>query len=210
VRDEVELAAAAGFVEPRVQEEFTGLRLDWLTVRCRMRSSPVGVTERLRGLSNRYRGANVVAMRTQPIPHAYRTFFHQIGLDPDATRIPSEEAAVARLLHGGFRSRNLIDDALLISLMETGVPVWALDGDLVDAGGLGIRTSVEGDRFGTSSEAPALPPGRLVVTDANCVHGMLFGEIAPGHRVGRGRRSAGDSRRGGTVALRRGAEHQLI
>ena len=62
MRDEVELAAAAGFVEPRVQEEFTGLRLDWLTVRCRMRSSPVGVTERLRGLSNRPRdsGSGVV------------------------------------------------------------------------------------------------------------------------------------------------------
>ena len=102
-------------------------------------------------------------MRTQPVPHAYRAFFRQIGLDPDASRIPSEEAAVARLLQGGFRSRDLLADALLIGLVETGVPVWALDADLVDAGGLGIRTTVTGERFG--SVEPPLPEGRLVVAD---------------------------------------------
>jgi DNA/RNA-binding domain of Phe-tRNA-synthetase-like protein len=118
-------------------------------------------------------------MRTQPIPHAYRAFFRQIGLDPDASRIPSEEAAVARLLHGGFRSRDLLSDALLIGLIETGVPVWALDADLVEAGGLGIRTTGAGERFG--GVEPALPSGRLVVADARCVHALLFGPVAPGH-----------------------------
>ena len=68
-------------------------------------------------LSNRLGGASVVAMRTQPIPHAYRAFFRHIGLDPDASRIPSEEAAVARLLQGGFRSNDLISDALLVALL---------------------------------------------------------------------------------------------
>src|SRR5207248_5419308 len=105
--------------------------------------SPPAVKQRLKALSNRYRGASVVAMRTQPIPHAYRAFFRQIGLDPDTDRIPSEEAAVARLLYGGFRSSNLVDDALLIALIETGVPVWAVDAELVDAGGLGIQTSLD-------------------------------------------------------------------
>ena len=94
-----------------------------------MRDSPPELKRRLLDLSSRYRGASVVAMRTQPIPHAYRSFFRQIGLDPDVTRIPSEEAAVARLLHGQFRPENLIDDALLIAVVETGVPVWALDGE---------------------------------------------------------------------------------
>lgn len=185
MKDEVELGAAPGFVEPDVKAEFSGLRLDWLTVKGGLGPSPAPVSERLRALSNRYRGPNVVAMRMQPIPHAYRSFFRQIGLDPDTTRIPSEQAALARLLHGGFRSQNVIEDALLIALMETGVPVWALDADLVDAGGLGIRTSVSGDRLGGSPEAPELAPGRLVVADARCVHAMLFGEVAPGHRVGR-------------------------
>jgi DNA/RNA-binding domain of Phe-tRNA-synthetase-like protein len=133
----------------------------------------------LRGLSNRYHGAGVVAMRTQPVPHAYRAFFRQIGLDPDANRIPSEEAALARLLQGGFYSRDLTADALLIALIETGVPVWALDAQQVDPGGLGIRSTVSGERFGSS--AHRLPAGRLVVADARRVQALLFGAIAPGH-----------------------------
>jgi DNA/RNA-binding domain of Phe-tRNA-synthetase-like protein len=179
--EEVDLAAAAGFVEPRVNAEFPGLRLRWISVPARRQASPRAVVSRLRQLSNRYRGASVVAMRTQPIPSAYRTFFRQIGLDPDVTRVPSEHAAVTRLLHGQFRSSNLIDDALLIGLIETGVPIWALDADRVDPGGLGIRTSVSGDLLGTTELGDHLAPGRLVVADAGCVHALLFGDVAPGH-----------------------------
>jgi DNA/RNA-binding domain of Phe-tRNA-synthetase-like protein len=114
--------------------------------------------------------------------HAYRAFFRQIGLDPDATRIPSEEAAVARLLHGGFRSTDLLADALLIALVETGVPVWALNADLVEPGGLGIRTTVEGEPFGETGHA--LPAGRLVVADERQLHALLFGPLAPDHAAG--------------------------
>lgn len=181
--EEVDLAAAAGFVDPQVKAEFAGLRLVWISVPSRRGPSPRAVVQRLGALSNRYRGASVVAMRTQPIPSAYRTFFRQIGLDPDVTRIPSEEAAVRRLLHGQFRPTNLIDDALLLGLIETGVPVWALDATGVAAGGLGIRTSVHGDRLGTTEFGDELPPGRLVVADASSVHGLLFDEVAPGHGV---------------------------
>lgn len=180
--DDLELIAAPGFVEPRVRGEFPGLQLAWMTVEPSGRGSPRAVKQRLRALSNRFHGGSVVAMRTQPIPHAYRAFFRQIGLDPDASRIPSEEAAVERLLHGGFRSRDLLSDALLIGLIETGVPVWALDADLVDAGGLGIRTTAAGERLG--SVEPALPAGRLVVADGRHVHALLFGPLAPGHAAG--------------------------
>jgi DNA/RNA-binding domain of Phe-tRNA-synthetase-like protein len=182
--EEVELAAAAGFIAPQLRAEFPGLRLDWVTVRCTPGPSPDGVRTRLAAMSNRYRGASVVAMRTQPIPHAYRSFFRQVGIDPDASRIPSEEAAVERLLHGGFRSRGLVEDALLIAVVETGVPVWALDADRVDAGGLGIRMSVEGERLGAGEYAGELGTGRLVVADASCVHATLFGQIARGHGIG--------------------------
>jgi DNA/RNA-binding domain of Phe-tRNA-synthetase-like protein len=184
VDEEAELLAAAGFVAPEVRAEFPGLRLDWVTVAASTRPSPPAIKQRLLGLSNRYRGASVVAMRTQPIPSAYRTFFRQIGLDPDTTRIPSEDAAVKRLLVGGFLPTSLIEDALLIALVETGVPVWALDADLVDPGGLGIRTTAVGDRLGTGEHAITLAPDRLAVADARSVHGLLFGEIAPGHGVG--------------------------
>jgi DNA/RNA-binding domain of Phe-tRNA-synthetase-like protein len=183
--EEFDLSPAAGFVAEAVAEELPGLRLDWVSVPVPRRDSPPAVKQRLRQLSSRYRGANAVALRTQPIPHAYRAFFRQIGLDPDVNRIPSEEAAVARLLHGGFRSENLLADALLISLVETGVPVWALDADVVDPAGPGIRTSVEGDQLGSGELASPLPAGRLVVADPGSVHSLLFDEIAPGHEVTR-------------------------
>jgi DNA/RNA-binding domain of Phe-tRNA-synthetase-like protein len=134
-----------GFVDAALRAEFPGLRLDWVTVPARLRESPRALKRRLLDLSSRYRGASVIAMRTKPIPHAYRAFFRQIGLDPDLTRIPSEEAAVARLLHGQFRPENLIDDALLLALIETGVPVWALDGGLVDADARRIHALLFGD-----------------------------------------------------------------
>lgn len=157
-----------GLVEPAVQAEFPGLRLDWTMLEATVRGSPREVEHRLRALSDRYRGGGVVAMRTRPIPHAYRSFFRQVGLDPDASRIPGEEAAVRRLLHGGFRSRDILEDARLIALVETGVPVWALDASVVDEGSLGIRITGE----------------RLVVADSARVHATLFAEPEADHAPG--------------------------
>jgi len=160
-----------------------GLRLDWITVTARRCDSPRAVKRRLNDLASRFRGANAVALRTQPVPHAYRAFFRQIGLDPDVDRIPSEEAVVGRLLYGGFRSEDLITDALLIGLIETGVPVWAIDAERVEVGGLGIRTSVAGERLGDSERGVPIAAERLVVADAARVHALLFGDVAPGHEV---------------------------
>lgn len=180
--NELELHAAPGFIEPQVRAEFPGLALAWMSLEVQPRDSTRAVRQRLRELSNRWHGASVVAMRTQPIPHAYRTFFRQVGLDPDVTRIPSEEAAVERLLHGGFRSTGRVADALLLALLETGVPVWGLDADKVDAAGLGIRTSLPAEHLGTVEDP--LVPGRLVVADGSRVHALLFGALAPGHEAG--------------------------
>jgi DNA/RNA-binding domain of Phe-tRNA-synthetase-like protein len=182
--EELDLRAAPGFVDEELSAELPGLRLDWMTMPRGPRTSPSALVKRLHALSNRYRGASVVAMRTQPVPHAYRTFFRQIGLDPDVDRIPSEEAAVSRLLHGGFRSQGALEDALLVALIETGVPVWALDADLIAPGGLGIRATVGGDLFGRGEHAHGVPLGRLVVADAQCIHAMLFGQVVPGHAAG--------------------------
>ncbi|HEY2160539.1 MAG TPA: hypothetical protein VGH24_04470 [Solirubrobacteraceae bacterium] len=179
--EEVDLCAAPGWIEPRLHAEFSQLGIDWVTVETRLRGSPRELTTRLRDLSNTYRGANVVAIRQQPVSQAYRVFFREIGLDPDVTRIPLEQAALSRLMHGQFVSRGLLEDALLVALIETGVGVWALDADLVDVGGLGIRTTVEGDRLGSTEYGSYLQPGRLVVADAHWVQAILFGEAAPGH-----------------------------
>jgi DNA/RNA-binding domain of Phe-tRNA-synthetase-like protein len=133
-----------GFVDPLVTGEFPGLRLRWTTITARRGPSPPALRAQLRDLSNRYRGGGVVTMRTKPIPQAFRAFFRQIGLDPDVRRIPSEAAAVARLVQGGFVSVDVVADACLVALIETGVPVWALDADRVDDSGLGIRLAVHG------------------------------------------------------------------
>jgi DNA/RNA-binding domain of Phe-tRNA-synthetase-like protein len=179
--EEVDLYAASGWIEPHLQAEFPHLGIDWVTVEARRRDSPRALKARLRELSNGYRGQTVVAIRQRPVGLAYRVFFREIGLDPDVTRTPLEQAALARLMHGQFRSRGLLEDAMLVALVETGVAVWALDADLVDAGGLGIRVSVEGDRLGTGDHASRLGAGRLVVADAEAVHAILFGAVAPGH-----------------------------
>ena len=171
---------APGFVSPDVAAEFPGLGLKWTTVAIpggRLRPSPPAVVERLGHLANRYRGAGVVAMRSKPIPHAYRAFYRQIGLDPDIERIPAERVAVERLLHGGFASADLITDACLVALLETGVPVWALDAGAVDEDGLGIRTTTRGEA-GWQPGAEYLEPGILAVVDGTRVHGRLFADPA--------------------------------
>lgn len=191
MRDELELDAAQGFIAPELAAEFPGLQLLWVAVEARLRPSPSALKHRLSMLSSRYRGENVIAMRTQPIPHAFRAFFRQVGLDPDVTRIPAEAAAVQRLLRGGFESRNAVDDARLIAVIETGVPVWALDADLIDEGGLGIRVTESDDRLGSGEDARALAPGQLAVADARLIHALLFDDVAPGHGVGRSTVRAG-------------------
>jgi DNA/RNA-binding domain of Phe-tRNA-synthetase-like protein len=172
----------AGWVDPEVREEFPELRLWSLRAEVRPGPSPPGLRQRLRLLSDRYHGARAIQLRTDPIPHAYRVFFRHIGLDPDADRVPLEAAVVERLMHGGFESLSLVDDALVIALVETGVPVWALDDDRVD-GPLGIRLTGPTEDLGRTPDARPLREGRLVVADDEGPLAELFADPAPGHAV---------------------------
>jgi DNA/RNA-binding domain of Phe-tRNA-synthetase-like protein len=172
----------AGWVAEEIQAEFPELRLMWLTVAASSGRSPREVKDRLKALSDRFRGAHAVTMRQDPIPWAYRVFYRHIGLDPDADRTPVEAAALNRLIRGAFKSQNLLDDALTISLVETGVPIWALDADRVD-GMLGVRIAGAGEPFGRLPDALPVPPERIVVADERSPLAVLFGELAPGHGV---------------------------
>ncbi len=119
------------------------------------------------------------------MPAAYRVFFRQAGLDPDRERTPVEDAALSRLVRGRFGGQGgIVEDALLLGLVETGVPVWALDDGRGD-GPLGLRAALAGERLGDGEMAPDLAPGRLVVADARGPVAVLFGAIAPGHQPGR-------------------------
>jgi DNA/RNA-binding domain of Phe-tRNA-synthetase-like protein len=177
---------AVGWCSPEVEAELPGLRLLIDEARhARSQSltadSPEEIVARLRELSNRFRGARAVGIRRESIPAAYRVFFRQIGLDPDVVRTPIEAAVLDRMLSGGFLPGSLVEDVLLIALLDTGVPVWALDADAVD-GGLGIRASAEGEPLGRARDAPVLPAGRLVVADASAALAVLFDESAREHQ----------------------------
>jgi DNA/RNA-binding domain of Phe-tRNA-synthetase-like protein len=140
------------------------------------------VKQRLKDLSSRFRGAGAVTMRQEPVPWAYRVFYRHIGLDPDRTRTPVEGAALERLLRGEFRAQNRVDDALTVSLVETGVPIWALDESTLE-GALGLRPARSGERLGRGEESAPLTDGRLVVADERGPIGELFGALAAGHGV---------------------------
>ena len=157
-----------GEVEAELAQEWPGLRLASMTFGFVPGPSPPELRDRLRLLSDRFRGAQAIAMRRQPIPHAYRVFFRHIGLEPDEHRIPVEALALERMQHGGFRSRNLLDDAITIAVIETSVPVWALDAAALD-GALRLRAAVAGE---------GMPAGRLVVADASRPVAVLFGDVA--------------------------------
>ena len=174
--------AAIGWVDDEVAAEFPELCLRFLELPAVTSRSPQSVRDRLAHLSNRFRGAQAIAMRQDPVPWAYRVFYRHVGLDPDVDRTPIEAAVLRRLMEGAFKSRNLLDDALTLSLVETGVPIWALDAERCD-GPPGIRAAEAGELLGSQPDAPALPRGRLVVADRSRPLAVLFGDIAPGHGV---------------------------
>ncbi|HEY2572185.1 MAG TPA: hypothetical protein VGI27_11955, partial [Solirubrobacteraceae bacterium] len=126
------LAPTPGWCAREVEQELPGLRLLTAHVDVARKGSltgqsPADVQGRLRELSNRFRGAAAVAVRREPVPSAYRIFFRHIGLDPEVVRTPIEAAVLERMIKGGFLSGGLLEDVLLIALVDTGVPVWALD-----------------------------------------------------------------------------------
>jgi len=173
-----------GWVDAALADELPELSL-WTVVAGTppARRSPPEVRQRLGSLASRFRGGEAVELRRRPVPHAYRVFFRQIGMDPDDQRTPVEEAAMRRLMHGGFESQGTLEDALLLAVVETGVPMWALDDATVD-GPLGLRAARAGEqRPRADGFADDLPPGRLVVADAAGPVAVLFGEPDAKHAV---------------------------
>jgi DNA/RNA-binding domain of Phe-tRNA-synthetase-like protein len=162
-----ELAAVA--IDPRVADEHPGLRVWSARVPGCLARTPPELRERLRGLADRFHGAEAIVMRTKPVPWAYRVLYRHLGIDPDVTRTPVEALALERLLLGGYASRGVPEDALALATLETGVPVWAFDADRI-AGGLELRP-------GTG--------GRLVLADAAGEVAVLFSAPGPQHAPSR-------------------------
>lgn len=121
------------------------------------------LAQRLARLDQRIDGPRAAASRTHPVPLAYRTLARQVGLDPDADELPLDTLLYERLLRGALRSRGPVPDACAIAVVETGVPVWALDGPAVEGE---LRIVVEGD-------------GALAVGDDRGALAPLLGPPAP-------------------------------
>lgn len=171
-----------GWIDAELAAEFPELRLATVGVACVPAASPLGLRQQLRHLSDRINGARAIRLRRDPVPSAYRVFFRLVGLDPDATLVGVEQAALDRLLSGDYRSAGLVDDALLLALVETGVPVYAID-EATLSGPLGVRPARAGERLGQGPYDPDLVPGRLMLADAERPVGVLLGPVAPEHRV---------------------------
>lgn len=175
-----EPAPEAGRVAAAVADELPGLAL-WSLVVTRGRGpTPEGVRERLLLLDGRWRGADALLARRRPVPNAYRVLFHHVGLDPDAQPTPAEQAVRDRLVRGTFHSGDRLADALTLAVVETGVPLVALDAAAVESE-LELRAAGAGERLGRHE----LPPGRLVLAAGDGPVAVLFGEISFRHVPGR-------------------------
>ncbi|WP_205696478.1 hypothetical protein [Conexibacter sp. SYSU D00693] len=128
------------------------------------------VAERLRALGLRVDGARAAAARTQAVASAYRVLARQVGLDPEADGLPLERLLRDRLLRGTFQPRGPVVDACAVAVLETGVPVWALDAGVVD-GPLRVRVETS---------------GALVVADDHRALAPLLGDPAAEHAPGDG------------------------
>ena len=172
--------AVRGGVDPGLAEEFPGLYLRHVTVERGSGRTPRELKDRLRTLSSRFAGAQAIALRNKPIPWAYRVFYRHIGLDPDEQPTPVEALALERMMKGGFVSRNLLDDALTLAIIESGVAVQAFDADRVGMP-LTIRPSADGEEL--EGRPGELPGGTLVIADAARPVALLFGATASGRGV---------------------------
>ena len=172
--------ASRGTVDAALLEEHPGLYIRWLEVDRGSGRAPRELKSRLAALSDRFAGPQAVTFRTKPIPSAYRVFYRHIGLDPDEQPTPPEQVVLERMLKGGFVSRNLLDDALTIAMIDSGVPVLAFDADALE-GEIRIRPSEPGE---TLEGRPAeLPAGTLVIADDVRPLSLLFGAMASGRGV---------------------------
>jgi DNA/RNA-binding domain of Phe-tRNA-synthetase-like protein len=174
----------AGWVDDALARELPGLALSSVGARAAASGRVSGgLRRRLRLLSDRFGGARAVGLRREPVPAAYRAFFRQVGLDPDVERPPAEAVVLDRLLHGGFRSTDRLADALLVAVVETGVPVYALDEARL-SGPLGLRPARPAERIGDGEAAAEPAPGSIVVADAERPVAALFAPPAASYAAG--------------------------
>lgn len=156
-----------GWIDHELAAEFPELDLRYVVVAARLDASPQELRNQLADMSTRFRGSQALALPSQPVPSAYRSFYRQVGLDPEVVRNPAEAVTYERIMRGRFLSHNHVADALTSTIMETHVALGALDADTL-AEPLGIRPN---------------PDGVLVIADADHSVAALFGPPLPGFEL---------------------------
>jgi DNA/RNA-binding domain of Phe-tRNA-synthetase-like protein len=164
-----EPAVRTGLVAPALAAEHPGLWLAWTDVETTPGPTPPELRRRLAAMADRIRGADAIALRSREIPHCYRVFFRHVGLDPDVVRTPVEAVMLRRLWDGGLLPRNLVDDALTVAVLETGVGVWAFDAERL-VGALALREADD---------------ARIVIADEDGPVAVLFQDPAPRAAISR-------------------------
>ena len=159
-------------IESQIRNEFPELGMSYVSVNVGIGSNR-RVAERLKKLSERIGGAQAMELRRQPVPLAYRTFFHHIGLDPDQKKTPIEETVINRLFIGGLERSWPVQDAITLAITDTEAAVWAYDGDAV-IGDLSIRLAGESERIGSAQ----VSAGTILVSDEARPLSVLFGRDA--------------------------------
>jgi DNA/RNA-binding domain of Phe-tRNA-synthetase-like protein len=165
-----------GRVAGELAAEFPGLALYWIAIEAGSAKTPPEVRHRLKEMSNRISGQKAIQMRQEAVPWAYRVFFRQVGIDPDERRTPAEQIILDRLKHGGFKSRNLLDDAITIATFETGVPLIAFDADRIRPP-VHLRLAQPGELMGAAGRP--LSSGQIVIADEGGARAVLFADLDP-------------------------------
>jgi DNA/RNA-binding domain of Phe-tRNA-synthetase-like protein len=177
-------AAEEGWVDERLAAELPGVVLQWTTVAARPTRTPRSIRDRMSELAGRLGGAHVVGARQDEVPWAYRVLWRKLGVDPDVDRTPIERLMLERLEAGGLPSRGMPSDAVVVATLETGVPVYVFDADVV-TGRLGLRPALAGEALGDEA-SPPLRAGEIVLADERRAVARLTGATAPGCAPGEG------------------------
>jgi TetR/AcrR family transcriptional regulator len=159
-----------------LREDFPELSIWTAEFAARPGPSPDAVRRRLEVASERVTGADAIGTRSESTPWAYRVFARRLGIDPDASQRAVEAAAMQRSRTDATGA--LPEDAQLIAVTETGVPVLAFDSDRID-GDLWLRRAGPGEQVGDHS----VEPGRPVLADRTRVLAAPFGPADPSAAV---------------------------
>jgi DNA/RNA-binding domain of Phe-tRNA-synthetase-like protein len=103
-------------------------------------------------------------------------FARRTGIDPDDVERAVEAVALERPRAERVDSAGLPDDALLVAVAATGVPVLAFDAARID-GELWLRRARPGESLGAGGQA--IEPGRPVIADRTRPVAVPFGAANP-------------------------------